>query len=258
LQTFSEELREKLLDYYIVGGMPEAVKTWVETSYNLERTEAVLERILDSYEVDFVKHAPVREFPKLSAIWRSIPNQLAKENSKFIFSQVKDSWRARDLEDALEWLTRAGLVYKVEKIEKPFIPLSAYADHSFFKLYMCDVGLLRKMSGVRPGIIYEKNKAYLEFKGAMAENYVVCELVNVYGESPFYWKSGNRAEVDFVVQEENDIIPLEVKAERASHAHSLSEYRKKYEPEKAFVVSMEIKEGTIPLFLMWKFRDYAG
>jgi predicted AAA+ superfamily ATPase len=257
IEAFAHELREKLLDYYIAGGMPEAVTTWIQTGCNLEKTGEAQQRILDSYEVDFVKHAPAKDFPKLSAIWRSIPGQLAKENSKFIFSQVKDSWRAKDLEDALEWLIRAGLAYKVEKIEKPFIPLSAYADHTFFKLYMCDVGLLRKMSGLPPGVIYDKNKAYREFKGALAENYVLCELMNQYRETPFYWKSGNKAEVDFIVQDDALIIPVEVKSDRASHARSITEYCKKYEPPKAFVTSMEIKDGTIPLFMMWKFRDYA-
>ncbi len=256
IETFADDLRERLLDYYIVGGMPEAVKTWSETGYNLEKTGEVQQRILDSYEVDFAKHAPTKDFPKLSAIWRSIPGQLAKENSKFIFSQVKESWRAKDLEDALEWLIRAGLVYKVEKIERPFIPLSAYADHTFFKLYMCDVGLLRKMSGLPPSVIYAQNKAYREFKGALAENYVLCELMNQYRETPFYWKSANKAEVDFIVQDDKFIVPIEVKSERASHARSISEYCKKYQPQKSFVTSMEIKAGTIPLYMMWKFRDY--
>ena len=256
LESFSGELRSELLDYYAIGGMPEAVDTWVKTGYDLSRTEAVQQRILDTFEVDFVKHAPTKDFPKLSAIWRSIPNQLAKENSKFIFSQVKDSWRAKDLEDALEWLIGAGLVYKVEKIEKPFIPLAAYADHTFFKLYMCDVGLLRKMSGLPASVIYGNNKAYSEFKGAIAENFVLCELMEQYRETPFYWKSGNKAVVDFVVQEDACVIPIEVKAERASHAHSIAEYCKKYEPEKAVVTSMETKGGTIPLYMMWKFREY--
>jgi predicted AAA+ superfamily ATPase len=258
LEVFASELRGKLLDYYIVGGMQEAVKTWVESKYHLEKTAEVQQRILDSYEVDFAKHAPTKDFPKLSAIWRAIPNQLAKENSKFIFSQVKDSWRAKDLEDALEWLIRAGLAYKVEKIEKPFFPLSAYADHTHFKLYMCDVGLLRKMSGLPPAVIYDKNKAYQEFKGALAENYVLCELMNSYAETPFYWKSANRAQVDFIVQEDAHIIPIEVKAERASHAHSISEYRKIYQPHKSVITSMEIKDGTVPLFMMWKFKEYVA
>ena len=258
VDVFAGELREKLLDYYIVGGMPEAVGTWIETGYNLEKTEAVQQRILDSYEVDFAKYAPRKDFPKLSAIWRSIPEQLAKENSKFIFSQVRDSWRAKDLEDALQWLISAGLVYKVERIERPYIPLSAYADHTFFKLYMCDTGLLRKMSRLPASVIYSKDKAYREFRGAMAENHVMCELINQYNEAPFYWKSANRAEVDFIVQEGADIIPVEVKAERASHAHSLAEYCKIFKPPKAFIASMENKEGTVPLYMMWRFREYIS
>jgi predicted AAA+ superfamily ATPase len=255
---FADELKEKLMDYYIVGGMPEVVKTWFESGYQLEKTEAVQQRILDSYEVDFVKHAPQREFPKLSAIWRSIPNQLAKENSKFIFSQVKDSWRAKDLEDALEWLIRAGLAYKVERVEKPFIPLSAYADHSYFKLYLCDVGLLRRMSGLPASVIYGADRAYREYKGALAENYVLCELVNLYRDTPFYWKSQNKAEVDFIVQNGADIIPIEVKAERAAHAHSLAEYCKKFSPRLSYVASMEQKAGTIPLYMLWKFKDFLS
>lgn len=254
-ETFSGELRGLLHDYFVTGGMPEVVKTWIETGYNIGETENVQQRILDSYEVDFVKYAPVKDFPKLSAIWQSIPSQLAKDNSKFMFSQVKDSWRARDLEDALQWLIRAGLVYKVDKIEKPFFPLSSYADHKFFKLYMCDIGLLRKMSGLPASVIYESSSIYSEFKGAMAENYVLCELMNQYRDVPFFWKSNNRAEVDFVVQSEEYIIPVEVKAGRTSHARSLTEYCTKYNPEMSFIVSMERKSGTIPLYMMWKFRD---
>jgi len=257
-ESFADGLKRKLLDFYITGGMPEAVRTWVETGCNLEKTEAVQRRILDSFEIDFVKYAPASDFPKLSAIWHSIPGQLAKENSKFVFSRVKDSWRAKDLEDALEWLVNAGLAYKTEKIEKPFIPLSAYADHTSFKLYMCDVGLLRVMAGLPPSVVYDGSSAYREFKGALAENYVLTEMVPQYRSAPCYWKSENRAEVDFIVQESVDIIPIEVKAERASHAHSIREYCAKYKPSKAFVVSMEAKPGTIPLYMMWKFRDYAS
>ena len=252
---FVEELREKLLDYYIVGGMPEAVDKWIESGYNLEKTETVQQYILDSYETDFAKYAPSKDFPKLSAIWRSIPAQLSKDNSKFIFSQVRSSWRAKDLEDSLEWLIRAGLAYKVAKIERPFIPLSAYADHTFFKLYMCDVGLLRKMSGLPASVIYDNSRSYREFKGAMTENFVLTELMNQYSEMPFYWRSSNSAEVDFIVQEETDIIPIEVKANRVSHARSLNEYCKSFAPEKAVITSMQDKEGTIPLYMMWKFRD---
>jgi len=251
------DLRRKLLDYYIVGGMPEAVLKWITSGYNIDETEEIQKHILESYEVDFIKHAPAKDFPKLSAIWRAIPSQLAKENSKFIFSQIKDSWRAKDLEDALEWLIRAGLAIKVEKIEKPFIPLSAYADHKFFKLYMCDIGLLRVMAGLSPNAIYNISNIYTEFKGALVENFALCELINIYGEAPYYWKSGGKAEVDFIVRDGEYIIPLEVKAGRATKAFSLKEYRNRYAPEKAFVTSMELKLGTIPLFMLWKIRDYV-
>jgi predicted AAA+ superfamily ATPase len=114
------------------------------------------------------------------------------------------------------------------------------------------------MSGLSPSVIYDENKAYREFKGALAENYVLCELVNLYRNTPFYWKSDNKAEVDFIVQNDADIIPIEVKAERASHAHSLAAYCKKYEPRAAFVASMECKKGTVPLYMLWKFKDYAS
>jgi len=153
-KTFASELKEKLLEFYVVGGMPKAVKTWLETG-SIEQTETVQQEILDGYEVDFVKHAPLKDFPKLSAIWRSIPSQLSRENRKFIFSHVKQSYRAKDLEDALEWLIRAGFVYKVENITKPFLPISAYANHTFFKLYLCDIGLLRKLSRLPSGVIFD-------------------------------------------------------------------------------------------------------
>ena len=207
--------------------MPEAVVSWITTK-DIEKLEAVQQKILDSYELDFAKHAPSKDFPKLSAIWHSIPKQLAKENSKFIFSQVKKGLRAKDLEDALEWLLSSGLVHKVTKIEKPFMPLSSYADQTFFKLYMTDIGLLRKMSRLPAMAILEKGETYKELKGALTGNYVLSELVNLYGEAPFYWKSNNTAEVDFIIQNDMDIVPIEVKSEQNDRAKSLAEYRKQY------------------------------
>ncbi|HEY0826838.1 MAG TPA: ATP-binding protein, partial [Bacilli bacterium] len=210
-ELFVEKLESYLKHYYITGGMPEVVDKWIRTK-DVSEIEIVQQKILDSYELDFAKHAPAKDFPKLSAIWRSIPEQLAKENSKFIFSQVRQGLRAKDLEDALEWLLSAGLAYKVMKIEKPFLPLSSYADHTFFKLYMVDIGLLRKISNLPAQAILEKNERFKEFKGALAENYVLCELVNLQESTPFYWKSGNTAEVDFVTQVHMDIVPIEVKS----------------------------------------------
>ncbi|MCL1873072.1 MAG: ATP-binding protein [Clostridiales bacterium] len=259
LPSFAPELKEKLLEFFVVGGMPKAVKTWIETN-SIEQTEEVQQEILDGFEVDFVKHAPPKDFPKLSAIWRSIPSQLSRENRKFIFSHVKESWRAKDLEDALEWLIRAGLIYKVENIEKPFLPISAYANHTIFKLYMCDIGLLRKLSKLPPKVVFDKTPVYREFRGAMAENYVLGELVNIYNSTPYYWTSdtkSGKAEVDFIIQEDADIVPIEVKAGSASHAQSLKQYCQKYQLQKSVLTSLDDnKPNIIPLYLIWKIREW--
>lgn len=256
---FVDKLESYLKHYYITGGMPEVVDKWVRTK-DVSAIEIVQQKILDSYELDFAKHAPAKDFPKLSAIWRSIPEQLAKENSKFIFSQVKQGLRAKDLEDALEWLLSAGLAYKVMKIDKPFLPLSSYADHTFFKLYMVDIGLLRKLSNLPAQAILEKNERFKEFKGALTENYVLCELVNLQESTPFYWKSGNIAQVDFVTQVGMDIVPIEVKAERNDRAKSLAFYRKTYEPRISVKSTMNNVSGdevkNIPLYLMWRMDEY--
>lgn len=258
---FVDKLERYLKHYYITGGMPEVVDQWVRTK-DVIAIESVQQKILDSYELDFAKHAPTKDFPKLSAIWRSIPEQLAKENSKFVFSQVRQGLRAKDLEDALEWLLSAGLAYKVVKIEKPFLPLSSYADHTFFKLYMVDIGLLRRMSNLPAQAILEKNELFKEFKGALVENYVLCELVNLQETTPFYWKSANLAEVDFITQIGMDIVPIEVKSERNDRAKSLAFYRKKYEPRVSVKSTMNNVSGdevkNIPLYLMWRMDDYTG
>ncbi len=250
----SEKLAFLLKQYYVTGGMPEVVDTWCSTR-SMEEVEAVQQAIINSYELDFAKHAPPKDFPKLSAIWRSIPEQLSKENTKFIFSHVKKGWRAKDLEDALEWLIGAGLVYKVCKIEKPYIPLSSYADDSSFKLYMADVGILRKLSKLPYEVVLDATPAYREFKGSMTENYVLCELLKAGTEKAYYWSSGNTAEVDFIVQSGAHIVPIEVKSEKNVKARSLAEYRKKYEPKCAVKTSMrEETTGTevlnIPLYLI--------
>ena len=256
---FTDKLESYLRMYYITGGMPEVVDTWLRTR-DIAQSETVQQQILDNYQLDFAKHAPYKDFPKLSAIWRSIPQQLSKENTKFIFSQVKKGWRAKDLEDALEWLISAGLVYKVTRIEKPAVPLAAYADQTFFKLYLCDVGLLRKMANLSAGHILQKNDEFRDFKGAMNENYVLCEMVNLYETDWFYWKSDNTAEVDFVIQHDINIIPIEVKSEHNNKAKSLAEYRKKYNPRISVKTSMSNISGTdvrhIPLYILWQMKKY--
>lgn len=253
--SYVNKLENYLKQYYIVGGMPEAVDTWVRTK-NIEEIDNIQKNILSSYELDFAKHAPSKDFTKLTAIWRSIPNQLGKENKKFIFSQVKEGLRAKDLEDSLEWLISAGLVYKVPKIEKPNIPISAYADQTYFKLYVADVGLLRNMAKVSPKVIMTSNSDYKEFKGALTENYVVGELVNIKNDNVYFWRSGNKAEVDLIFQNDDLIIPMEVKSEKNDRAKSLSVYINKYSPEIALKATMKnTADNNIPLYLIWRIQE---
>jgi len=257
--SFKIKLAEYLRDFFVVGGMPEAVQCWIDTK-SVESVEKIQTQIITHYERDFSKHAPLSYFPKISAVWNAIPVQLAKENRKFIFSRVKASWRSKDLEDALEWLVRAGLVYKVVNIEKPYIPISAYANHTWFKLYMCDIGLLRRIADLPSSVIWNKGEQYKEFKGAMAENYICCELKAIYEKDLYYWtaEGSGRAEVDFVVQDEADIIPIEVKAESASHAKSLAQYCKLFNPEKYILTSMDDqKKSVLPLYAFWKLRKWT-
>lgn len=253
-EVIGEKLVTFLRQYYITGGMPEVVEVWCNT-HSIEQVESVQQTIINSYELDFAKHAPTKDFPKLSAIWRSIPEQLAKENTKFIFSHVKKGWRSKDLEDALEWLIGAGLVYKVCKIEKPFIPLSSYADDTAFKLYMSDVGILRKLSKLPYEVVLDATPTYKEFKGSMTENYVLCELLKSVDDTAYYWSSGNTAEVDFIIQSGTEIVPIEVKSERNVKARSLAEYRKKYTPKYSVKASMKHETDgeevlNIPLYLI--------
>ena len=257
---FANRLETYLRTYYITGGMPEVVDQWTKTR-DISAVEETQQKILDSYELDFAKHAPTKDYPKLSLIWHSIPAQLARENSKFIFGHVKQGLHAKDLEDALEWLISAGLAHRVVKIEKPFLPLSAYSDPTYFKLYMADIGLLRKMSRLPAQALLDRSDTFKEFKGAITENYVLCELVRLQGEVPFYWKSNNTAEVDFVAQFGMDIVPIEVKSERNDKAKSLAEYRKKYEPRVSVKASLNNVSGdqvrNVPLYLLWKLNEYV-
>ena len=257
-RTFGTLLEEKYRDFQITGGMPEAVQSWIDTK-SIENIEKIQTQIIRSYENDFAKYAPIAYFPKLSAIWNAIPGQLAKENRKFIFSQVKKSWRAKDLEDALEWLLRAGIIYKVVNIEKPYFPVSAYANNTYFKLYMSDVGLLRRVANLPASVLLDKTDNYKEFKGAMAENFVCCELKRIYEENIYYWTAdgSGKAEVDFIVQDDACIVPIEVKAGTARHARSLGQYCKKFNPEKSILTSLDNdKENILPLYAFWNLKKW--
>ncbi|HDR72820.1 MAG TPA: DUF4143 domain-containing protein, partial [Methanoculleus sp.] len=262
--AFTGKLEEAYREYLITGGMPEVVSAWIQTS-DIERVETIQSEILGNYEKDFVKYASVSEFPKLTLIWNAIPAQLAKDNQKFIFSHVKQGMRARDLEDALQWLISAGLIYKVEKIERPNIPVTTYSDTTHFKIYFSDVGLLRRMSKFPADVVFDTSSLTADMRGILTENFVVTELIANDFQRPFFWKSGGIAEVDCVIQEGVDVVPIEVKSARRTRSRSLSEYRKKYSPRIAVRTSLntiarhsdaygEVLE--IPLYLIWRLKAY--
>lgn len=262
-ELYKTPMNELLKEYYIVGGMPEVVKTWIETG-NFEEVEAAQKEILSDYADDFAKHAPLEDVPKIRWIWDSVPVQLAKENNKFIFSHVKEGKRSAELEDALQWLVDAGLLIKIELVEKSEIPLDGYADKTYFKVYMSDIGLLRARSKVSPDIILEGSENYKRFKGAFAENYVLNELKSI-GKQPFFWRSGNTAEVDFVYEDEGEVIPVEVKAADNTQAKSYKQFCKKYNPKRGVKLSekniaQNLCESTdtysIPLYLGWNLDYY--
>lgn len=226
--AFFNPLYEKLKMYYVTGGMPEPVKMWTEAR-NVEKVQQSLANIIGAYERDFAKHPDVKEFPKISMIWKSIPSQLARENKKFIYNVVKEGARAREYEDALQWLADAKLVHKIYRSTAPGLPISAYDDLAAFKIYLSDVGILRRLALLAPTAFGEGNRLFTEFKGALTENYVLQTLNNQIEAEPRYWSQINPSyEVDFIIQWENEIIPIEVKAESNVTAKSLKKYKQKY------------------------------
>jgi len=260
LRTFSAQLEELFRDYQIVGGMPEVVKCWIDAK-SIEMVDRLQSRIISGYENDFAKCIPISLFPKLCAIWNAVPAQLAKENRKFIFSKVNKSWRAKDLEDALYRLIRAGLVYKVEHINKPDIPLSGSANHTHFKLYMCDTGLLRRTARIPSSVIMDKSSSYKEIKGAITENIVCCELKRIYDDDLYYWSAEKpgRAEVEFICQDGSDIIPIAAKAGSASRTRSLLQYNVRFSPEKSVLTSMDNdKPDVLPLYAFWNLKQWLS
>lgn len=226
--AFFNPLTEKLRIYLLTGGMPEAVNTWCET-HNIEEVDRNLSNILTAYERDFAKHMTPSDYPKASLIWESIPSQLAKENKKFMYKTVKEGARAREYENALEWLKSAGLMYKIFKSTRPGLPVSAYDDLSSFKIYVADTGLLRKKAHLYPRTMLIGNRLFSEFKGALTENYILQALVPQCESVPRYWAVDNpQYEVDFLVQFENSIIPVEVKSDTNLQSKSLQKYKAKY------------------------------
>ena len=227
-EAFFNPLYEKLKMYFITGGMPESVRAWA-LERDVQLMQQVLSNILGAYERDFAKHPDPKDFPKLSLIWKSIPSQLARENKKFIYKAIKEGARAREYEDALQWLCDANLTYKIYRSSAPGLPISAYDDLTAFKLYMADVGLLRRQSLLAPSAFGEGNRLFVEFKGALSENYILQTLRNQFEAMPRYLTMNNpRYEVDFLIQRENDIFPVEVKSESNVESRSLQKFKEKY------------------------------
>ena len=241
----------------ITGGMPEVVSRWVETK-SVGQVQSTLMDIITAYERDFMKHPEPKEYPKLARIWNSMPSQLARENKKFLYNVVKEGARAREYEDALEWLVNAALVYKIFRINSPGLPMSGYEDLSAFKIYLADVGVLRRLARLDPVAFREGNRLFTEFKGALTENFVLQSLVPQFDADPHYWSRINPSyEVDFIVQRENDIIPIEVKSDTNIKSRSLKKYAETFASQTKLRVrfsmnNLRLDDGVlnIPLFMV--------
>lgn len=250
---FFNQLVDKFKMYYISGGMPEAIVELIESG-DIANVQRILQNILNAYALDFSKHTENSDVAKIGYIWQSLPSQLARDNKKFLYQTVKPGARARDYENALQWLANAGLIYRVNRSIKPALPLSAYDDLSAFKIYSLDVGLLRRLAGLSPSAIAEGNRLLTEFKGALTENYILESLIGQFENAPRYWTSQNRAEVDFILQLDNEIIPIEVKSDENVIGKSLTFYRKEFDPKLSIRYSLKnLKQDggliNIPLFM---------
>lgn len=251
---FFNPLRDRLQMYFISGGMPEAAVTLL-ADHDVAATQQVLQQILESYTLDFSKHVAKHYIQKIYYIWNSLPSQLARENKKFLYQTVKSGARARDYEEALNWLVQAGFVHKVYAAAKPGLPLPAYDDLSSFKVYLNDVGLLRRLAMLDPAIYGQSNRLFTEFKGMLTENFILTSLAGQFEALPRFWRSGNSAEVDFLFQHQNQVFPVEVKADENVKSRSLSLYRSHFNPPLSIRFSMRnlnAHDGLInlPLFMV--------
>ncbi len=238
IKSFKRTYIDALKQYYYVGGMPEVVASFADEK-DFNEARKIQKRILTAYEQDFSKHAPKEIVPKIRMLWNSIPSQLAKENKKFIYGLIREGARAKDYETAIMWLSDCGLVHKVSRINAPNIPLKAYEDLKAFKLFIVDVGLLGAMVGLNQRTLLNGNELFTEFKGALTEQYVMQQLaVNQDLGIYYYTNDRNTCEVDFIVDNGDNIIPLEVKAEINLKAKSLKTYREKFKPEISIRSSM--------------------
>jgi uncharacterized protein len=253
LEIFFSEFLDNFKAYMICGGMPEPALRMVETM-DIFEIEKSLKQIQGAYALDFSKHAEKTEAIRIKYVWDAIPSQLARENKKFIYQTIRQGARAREYENAIVWLEQAGLVYRVPLCKKPEFPISFYSDLSAFKIYLLDIGLLRLQTKLDPIIFKEGNRLFTEFKGALSENYVLQSLTTQF-ESPLsYWTSDAIAEVDFLIQYQDKIIPIEVKSDENVRSKSLTFYANKYKPSlriRYSLKNLEYKDGllNIPIFL---------
>ena len=238
ITSFKQTYIDALKHYYFVGGMPEAVQSFAE-SKDFNEVRAIQKRILAAYEQDFSKHAPNEIVPKIRMLWNSIPSQLARENKKFVYGLVREGGRAREYETAIMWLSDCGLVHKVSRVNAAGIPLKAYEDLKAFKLFIVDVGLLGCMTGLRQRTLLDGDDLFVEFKGALTEQYV-CQQLKTIEDLGIYYYTNDRGscEIDFVVDTGEQIVPIEVKAETNLRAKSLKTYRERFEPELSVRTSM--------------------
>lgn len=258
-----EKLNSEYMDYLLVGGMPEAVKIWFENR-NLAEVNEVQDNIILGYENDFSRHSPRNELTNIGLIWRSIPEQLAQDNNKFVFSRVRKSARAKDLEKSIGWLIDAGLIHVVTKVENPQVPLSFYRDSSFYKIYLSDVGLLSRMANFTLKSLLEKDESTGGFRGSLAENFINNELVSL-GYDRYFWRSDNSAELDFLIEDDARVVPIEVKANVNTKAKSYMVFVNRYKNEVGFKFSLNnigenlvgnTKTYSLPLALAYRMKEY--
>lgn len=229
MTSFAPTLEGLLRRYYVVGGMPGAVNAYLAGD-DFRAARRVQEELLAGYERDFSKHVPPRLLGRMMLAWASIPRHLSRENKRFVFGQVRKGGRAADFEECLAWLEEAGLIHKVQRVDKPGLPLSAYAEQAIFKVFLLDIGLLGAMCELNPEAILAGSAVFTEFKGALTEQYACQELIASCGFTPFYWSAENSTgEIDFLVQDGGKIYPIEAKAEENLKAKSLRAFASKYD-----------------------------
>lgn len=261
-EVIHQQLTDAYKAYLVLGGMPEAVSAYIDAK-DWEEAKAIQDGILQSYSLDFAKHINNKDIPRVFQVWGNLQDQLAREDKKFRYADVQKGARAREYEGAIEWLCLAGLVHRVSALETPRLPLPAYKKSNAFKLYLNDVGLLGRKFDLDVQTVLAGDNLFTEFKGVMAENYVLQSLVRQFGNSQYYWTSGNMAKVEFVLQADGKIIPIEVKADKNVTAKSLAYYRKQYTPQLSVRLStLNMRKDddllNLPLYLVDKMSRFIS